>query len=126
MSVSNCVFVFLCLCVCVFVWNMCVCMCMCVCVCMCVYLYMSVHVCLNHDIQYMGKIWCGKKLTNLANRELFAKIFLTSINRYTEMYLAYALTVAYSPKFSSPIAFTCKVHQYFPCQIFSIYCNGCL
>ena len=31
-----------------------------------------------------------------------------------KMYLAYALTVAYSPNFSSPIAFTCMVRQNFP------------
>ena len=28
--------------------------------------------------------------------------------------MAYALTVAYLPNFSSPIAFTCMVHQNFP------------
>ena len=31
-----------------------------------------------------------------------------------KIYMAYALTVAYSPNFSSPIAFTCMVHQNFP------------
>ena len=31
-----------------------------------------------------------------------------------KMYLAYALTVAYSPNFSLPIAFTCTVRQTFP------------
>ena len=36
-----------------------------------------------------------------------------NIHRYTEMYLAYALTVAYSSNFSSPIAFTCMVCQNF-------------
>ena len=30
------------------------------------------------------------------------------------MYLAYALSVAYSPNFSLPIAFTCMVRQTFP------------
>ena len=35
------------------------------------------------------------------------------------MYLAYALTVARSPKFSSPIAFTCMVHHNFPSPKFS-------
>ena len=34
--------------------------------------------------------------------------------------MAYALTVAYSPKFSSPIASTYIVHQKFPCQIFPV------
>ena len=43
----------------------------------------------------------GEKLANLANCELFAKIFLANIHRYME----YALTVAYSPNFSVPIAF---------------------
>ena len=44
------------------------------------------------------------------DRELFAKIFLTGA---LKMYLAYALTVSYSPNFSSPIAFTCMVCQKF-------------
>ena len=35
------------------------------------------------------------------------------------MYLAHALTVAYSPKFSLPIAFTYMVHQTFPLPKFS-------
>ena len=34
------------------------------------------------------------------------------------MHFAYALTVAYSPSFSSPIAFTCIVCQNFPCKYF--------
>ena len=46
---------------------------------------------------------------NLANRELFAKIFLTNI--HTKMYLAYALNLAYPPSFSLPIAFACMVCQ---------------
>ena len=39
------------------------------------------------------------KLMNLTNRDLFTKIFLAKIHRYIEIYLAYALTVAYSPNF---------------------------
>ena len=38
-----------------------------------------------------------------------------------KMYLAYAPTVAYSPNFSLPIAFTCMVWQNFPRQIFLMY-----
>ena len=52
-----------------------------------------------------------EKLVNLANRELFDKIFLGNIHKCTENVSAYALTVAYLPKFSSPIAFTCVVCQ---------------
>ena len=62
-------------------------------------------------VPYMGKYLAGEKLVNLVNRELLAKIFLSNIHK---MYLAYALTVAYSPNFSSPIAFTCMVRQNFP------------
>ena len=53
-----------------------------------------------------------EKQVNLASRELFAKIFLTNIHRYStlKMYLAYALPVAY---FSSPIALICMIHQNF-------------
>ena len=39
----------------------------------------------------------------LVNRELFAMSIFTDAPK---MYLAYALTVAYSPNFSSPIPFT--------------------
>ena len=35
-----------------------------------------------------------------------------------KMYLAYALTVVYSPNFSSPTAFTIWFAKIFPCQIF--------
>ena len=59
------------------------------------------------------KILIGEKLVNMANHELFAKIFLTNIHRYTA-YLAYALTVDYLPNFSLPIAFTCMVRHNFP------------
>ena len=59
-----------------------------------------------------------KKLVNLTNRELFALIFLTNIHK---MYLAYALTAAYLPKFSLPIAFTGMVHQIFPPPKFLMY-----
>ena len=42
----------------------------------------------QHIIPYMGK------LVNLANREIFAKLFHI---RYIKMCLAYALTLAYQP-----------------------------
>ena len=47
----------------------------------------------------------------LANRELFAKIFLSNIHRmrYIENVLGLCTILAYSPNFSSPIAFTCMV-----------------
>ena len=35
-------------------------------------------------IPYTGKFWWGETFANLANRELFAKIFLTNIHIYTE------------------------------------------
>ena len=62
----------------------------------------------------MGNIWQRKKLANLANHELFAKVFLAIFTNTLKMYIPYALTVAYLPNFSSPIAFTYKVHQNFP------------
>ena len=64
-----------------------------------------------HTAPYMGKFWRGKRLVNLVNRELFAEIFLTNIHRYTKTVLAYALTVANLPIFSSPITFTCMVQS---------------
>ena len=75
--------------------------------------YDSVHI----------KILVGEKLTNLANREPFTKIFLSNIHRYTETYMAYALTVAYSP-----IAFTYlygspkfSPAKYFLCTVTAIH-----
>ena len=61
---------------------------------------------------YTGNIW-QVKLANLVNCELFIKFFFANIHSYTKklMYLVYALTVAYSPNFSLPIAL---VHQNFP------------
>ena len=62
-----------------------------------------------------GKIFAGEKLPNLENHELFCQNFPCQIFTDTpKMYLAYALTVAYSLNFSSPIAFTCVVNQKFP------------
>ena len=49
--------------------------------------------------------------------------FPSPIVRYTEMYLAYSLTVAYPPNFSPPIAVTCMVRQNSPCQNFPMYGN---
>ena len=61
-----------------------------------------------------GKFLAGEKLANLVNCEPFAKIFLTNIHRYTEMYLACALILAYSPIFylhSSPKFSWCTIHS---------------
>ena len=68
----------------------------------------------NNIIYHTWEILVGKKLANLANCEPFAKIFLTNIHRYTETYMAYALTVAYSPNFFLPIPITYMIHQNFP------------
>ena len=55
-----------------------------------------------------GKTLAEEKLANLVNRELFTSL----IFRYTpKMYLAYALTLAYSPNLSWPIA-TFYSYQY--------------
>ena len=78
----------------------------------------NIHSWVDSNIPHTGNIWHRKNWQNLANYELFTKIFLTNIQK---MYLAYALTVAYSPNFSSPIAFTCMVHQNPPRQIFPMY-----
>ena len=67
------------------------------------------------------EIFVGKKLANLANREPFAKISSPVFTDIQKAYMAYALTVANSPNFSSPIAFTCTVHQNFlPPNIFHV------
>ena len=56
-----------------------------------------------HNRKYLA----GEKLVNC---ELFAKI---SSRIFTDTLKMYALTVAYLPNFSSPIAFTCMVRQNF-------------
>ena len=64
-----------------------------------------------------GKILVWEKLANLAS---YSPIFSSPLFTDTpKMYLTYALTVAYSPNFSLPIAFTCMVRRNFPPPIFS-------
>ena len=75
-----------------------------------------------------GKILVAeKKLVNLANHELFAKIFLTNIpHQYSspiftdtqKMHLAYELIVAYSSNFSSPIALLYGSPKFPPAKYF--------
>ena len=78
-------------------------------------------------IPYMGNIWPGKILVNLANRELFTKIFLTNIHKYTEnvfgictvcslfanFFLVNSFYLCGSSKFSPTKYFSCTVFVYF-------------
>ena len=48
---------------------------------------------------YKGNICWGEKLMNLVNCELFAKIFLIDIHRYTKNVFAYALTSLFAKYF---------------------------
>ena len=66
------------------------------------------------NIPYTGKFWQGK----IGEIELSAKFSCTDI---LKLYSAYALTIAYSPKFSSQIAFTCMVCQNFPLSNIPVY-----
>ena len=59
------------------------------------------------------KILMGENLMNLVNCQLFAKFSSPIFTDTLKMYLTYALTVAYWPDFSLPIAFTCMVRQNF-------------
>ena len=78
---------------------------------------------------YMGKFW-GGKLANLVNREVFVKIFLTNIHRYTENVFGICTDCSLFTNFFSPIAFTCMVHQnfspakYFPCTVLYMLVNA--
>ena len=78
----------------------------------------SVHAQSNPDTCTLASYhtWENFVREKMANHELFAKIFLTNIifTDTRKTYTAYALTVAYLPNFSSPIAFTCMVRQNFP------------
>ena len=59
----------------------------------------------------LGKILVGEKS---ANRELFAKIFLTNIHRYTENVFGICTDCSLFTKFFLTNSFTCTVHQNFP------------
>ena len=75
-------------------------------------------------IQYTGKFWWGKKLVNLVNCKLFAKIFLTNIHSYTKnafcictncslfakFFLTNSFYLYHSPKFFPAKYFPCMVH----------------
>ena len=61
-----------------------------------------------------GEYLVREKLANLANHELFAKIFLTDIQIHRKCIWN---MVAYLPSFSLP----CMVCQNFPCKTFSMY-----
>ena len=66
---------------------------------------------------HVGKFWHGKRLVNLANHELYAKIFFANIQRYGKNLIGICtdfLKLASSPNFFSLIAFTCMDHQKFP------------
>ena len=64
----------------------------------------------------MGKFW------HVANHELYLPKFSSPIFKDTlKMYLAYKLTVAYSPNLPLPKAFTCVAYQNYPRQIFPMY-----
>ena len=61
----------------------------------------------------MGNIWWEKKWQIMSYSLKFSLPIFTDTSK---MYLTYALTVAYLPNFSSPIAliFACTVRQNFP------------
>ena len=58
-------------------------------------------------VPYTGK-FLGEKLANSP------KFPSTMVVDTPKMYMAYALTIAYSPNFSLPIAFICIICQNFP------------
>ena len=61
-------------------------------------------------IPYVGKIWRGKTLANLANGVQFAKIFRANSYKYSEITEDLP---ADSPKFSSPFASSVMIRQNF-------------
>ena len=74
-------------------------------------------------IPYMGKFWLGKNWWIWQIVSHSPKFSLPIFTDTQKMYKAYALTVAYSPKFSSPkllYAWFAKISpaKYFPCMVF--------
>ena len=61
-------------------------------------------------IPYVGKIWRGKILANLANGVQFAKFFHANSQKYSEITEDLP---ANSPKFSSPLASSVLIRQNF-------------
>ena len=61
-------------------------------------------------VPYVGKIWRGKILANLANGVQFAKIFRANSYKYSEITEDLP---ADSPKFSSPFASSVMIRQNF-------------
>ena len=88
----------------------------------------EVGTCIQHTKDYQGslhrKILVQAKLVNLLNCELFAKILLTSIDRYMENVYAIYTDCCLFVKFSLPIAFTCMVNQNLPLPNISHVRNG--
>ena len=75
----------------------------------------------KHIVRYNVSEYCtwenfgGEKISEIWQIMSYFPKFSLPIFTYTvKMYLAYALTLASSPKFSLPIAFTCMVRQNFP------------
>ena len=71
---------------------------------------------IGHNIPHTQN-FCG---VNLANRDLFAILFLANTHRYT-IGINYVLHAAYSRSYSSPTASTCMVCQNFSSQNFPVY-----
>ena len=73
----------------------------------------------NMKLYRTWKIWWGK------NWQIWQIIPITDIiKKFTKNVLG--ICTDYSPKFSSPIAFTCMVCQNFSCQVFPVYVNHVL
>ena len=70
-----------------------------------------------HWLPYTEKFWQGKS-GEIGKLSAIRQIFLANIPK---MHFAYALTLAYSPNFSSPIAFTCIIRQISPIKYFPFY-----
>ena len=64
----------------------------------------------TYEIPYVGKIWRGKILANLANGVQFAKFFHANSHKYSEITEDLP---ADSPKFSSPLASSVLIRQNF-------------
>ena len=69
---------------------------------------------IHHELLHTGKFWQEKKLANLANYGLFAKIFLANIHTYTENVFGICIDCSLFAEFFLANSFTCMVRQNFP------------
>ena len=78
-----------------------------------------------YSVYHTRKNFGKGKIGELGKLWAIRQIFLANIHRYTKNVFSICTDCSlFAPNFSSPIAFTCMVHQNFPHQNFPMYGNS--